>query len=58
MTATVATSPALASALSDDSESVAEVRNLLRRGEIALADGDDDDEAAVAAHHSSRSDIE
>ena len=57
MTATVATSPALASALSDDSESVAEVRNLLRRGEIALTDGDDD-EAAVAAHHSSRSDIE
>jgi hypothetical protein len=58
-TATIATSPALASALSGDSESAADVRNLLRRGETVLtADGEDDDEEAEAAHHSSRSDIE
>ena len=55
MTATVATSPALSSVLSDDSESVADLRNLLRRGEIALTEDDDEVEAA---HHSSRSDIE
>ena len=56
MTATVATSPALASALSSDSESVADERNLLRRGQTAVTE--DDDEEALAAHHSSRSAIE
>ena len=48
MTATVATSPALASALSSDSESVADERNLFRRGQTAVTE-DDDEEAYLSS---------
>ena len=57
MTATVATRPALASGLSCESGSAADVRYVLRRGEMAFAE-DDDAESALAAHHSFRADIE